>query len=214
VAYIAVFSLLILNEPVSKPRWAAAALGMAGALLIAKPAFADWDCAYLIVLLGTGLNGLSFVLNRFLQRRDGEATTMFYTSAVLVLGNLPGLLIAPLPAPEIFFWLPGLLLFGPLGTYVGIVAVRYASTAALGPYTLLRLLIGILGAILMFQEVPDLLSTAGAMLIVAGCLLSSCTMRVPECLPRWAIKFGRASAYGGLAKRPDHTVIPSVTAHP
>src|SRR5260370_6165656 len=73
-AYIAVFSVLILGETVSRSRWSAAAIGIIGALLIAKPAFGGWSSAYLVALLGTSLNGLSFVLNRYLPRDDREAT--------------------------------------------------------------------------------------------------------------------------------------------
>src|SRR5262249_42717067 len=63
-AYIVVFSMLILGEAVRGTQWAAAALGIFGALLIAKPAFGGWNHAYIVALLGTSLNGLSFVLNR------------------------------------------------------------------------------------------------------------------------------------------------------
>src|SRR5579864_59697 len=41
-AYIAVFSVVILGEAVSRSRWTAAALGIVGALLIAKPVFSGW----------------------------------------------------------------------------------------------------------------------------------------------------------------------------
>src|SRR5271155_4653095 len=51
-AYIAVFSVLVLGEPVTRLRWAGAAVGFIGALLIAKPVFAGWNSAYLIALFG------------------------------------------------------------------------------------------------------------------------------------------------------------------
>jgi drug/metabolite transporter (DMT)-like permease len=172
-AYIAVFSVLILGEAVSRSRWAAAALGIFGALLIAKPAFAGWSGAYLVALVGTSLNGLSFVLNRYLQREDSEATTMFYSSLVPVLGNWPVLFIGDLPPLETLAWLPGLLVLGPIGVYAGIAAVRHANAAMLGPYTLLRLVIAFAGAIIIFRELPDLVSSLGAVLIVASCLLAS-----------------------------------------
>jgi drug/metabolite transporter (DMT)-like permease len=70
VAYIAVFSVLILGEPVTRSQWTGAAVGFIGALLIAKPAFAGWHGAYLVAVLGTSLNGLGFVLNRYLQEED------------------------------------------------------------------------------------------------------------------------------------------------
>jgi drug/metabolite transporter (DMT)-like permease len=172
-AYIAVFSVLILREPVTRSRWAAAAVGIVGALLIAKPAFAEWNSVYLVALCGTSLNGLAFVLNRYLQREDTEVTTMFYTNVALVLGNVPGLAMAGLPASETFVLLPGLMVFGPIGMYLGIVAVKHAGASVLGPYTLLRLIIGVVAGVIIFHELPDIFSTLGAALILAGCLLSS-----------------------------------------
>jgi drug/metabolite transporter (DMT)-like permease len=185
--YIALFSLLILREPVTRRQWVAAGLVLVGALLIAKPAFAGWNFAYLIVLLGTGFNGLAFVLNRYLQREDSEATTMFYTNLVPLIGNLPALWLANPPSVEIMLWLPGVILLGPLGMLAGIVAVRHASAAMLAPYTLLRLVIALVGAVIIFQELPDLLSALGAGIILGSCLLSSGALQLPHFRRRLAI---------------------------
>lgn len=171
--YIALFSVVILGERVGARRWTAAVIGIIGALLIAKPAFAGWDPAYLVVLLGTSLNGLAFVLNRYLQQRDSAVTTMFYTNLVAVLGNLPALGLAAMPAEGSLALLPLLLLFGPVGMYLGIVAVKHSGASTLGPYTLLRLCIGVLGGIALFREVPDFLTLLGVGLIVGSCVLSS-----------------------------------------
>jgi drug/metabolite transporter (DMT)-like permease len=173
VAYIAGFSALILGERVSRSQWAAAAVSILGALLIAKPVFGGWNIACLVGLVGTSLNGLAFVLTRYLQREDSEATTMFYTNLVPVLVNAPSLVLVGLPAPETLPWLPGLFLFGPVGVYFGILAVRHAAASMLGPYTLVRLVIGIVGGVVVFRELPDTLSLFGAALILASCLLSS-----------------------------------------
>jgi drug/metabolite transporter (DMT)-like permease len=173
IGYIAVFSALILGETVTGRRWAAAAVGIVGALLIAKPAFAGWNGIYLIALLGTALNGLAFVLNRYLQREDSEATTLFYTNIVPLLGNAPALMVLGLPSPAVLPWLPGIFLFGPLGMLAGIIAVRHANASVLGPYTLLRLVIAVVGGIIIFHEWPDLLSVLGAAVILASCVLSS-----------------------------------------
>jgi drug/metabolite transporter (DMT)-like permease len=188
-AYIAIFSVVILGETVTRMRWGAAALGIAGALLIAKPAFASWNSVYVLALLGTSLNGLAFVLNKYLQRQDTEATTMFYTNLVTVLGNLPALVMTGLPAPEILVWLPGLIVLGPVGMYLGIVAVRHANASMLGPYTLLRLVIGILAGVLIFHELPDILSACGAALILASCVISA-GVKIPRLVPRRAAAGG------------------------
>ena len=174
VAYIAVFSALILNERLTPSKWLSTAVGIIGALMIVKPAFADRSIVYLIALIGTSFNGLSFVLNKYLQRPGGDSqlTTMFYVNAVGIVCNLPVLAAAPLPGRSVWPWLSGVLIFGPLGMYAGIVAINYASASSLGPYTLLRLVIAVIGGIVLFREIPDLLTWLGATLILASCLLA------------------------------------------
>jgi drug/metabolite transporter (DMT)-like permease len=172
-AYIAAFSALILNERITPLRWIATAIGTVGALLIVKPAFLDSNMVYLVALLGTSFNGLAFVLNKYLQGPggDSELTTMFYVNAVAVVCNLPVLIITPLPASDIWPWLSGVLIFGPIGMYAGIVAIRHANASSLGPYTFLRLVIAVIGGIVLFREIPDLLSWLGVAAILASCLL-------------------------------------------
>lgn len=171
VAYITLFSALILHERITTLRWMASAAGMIGALLITKPAFVEWNIVYIIALVGTSLNGLQFVLNKYLQRPggDSELTTMFYANAVTIVGNLPALALASLPAPAVWPWLSGVLIFGPIGMFVGIVALRYANASSLGPLMLLRLVFAAIGGIVVFHEIPDLLACVGGVIILASC---------------------------------------------
>lgn len=171
VAYITVFSALILHERITALRWVASTAGMVGALLITKPGFAEWNIVYLVALLGTSFNGLAFVLNKYVQRPGGdtELTTMFYANAVTIVGNLPALALANLPAPAIWPWLSGVLVFGPIGMYVGIVAIRHASASSLGPLTLLRLVFAAIGGVIVFNEIPDLQACVGAAIILVSC---------------------------------------------
>jgi len=171
VAYITLFSALILHERITTLRWMASAAGMIGALLITKPAFVEWNVVYIVALLGTSLNGLQFVLNKYLQRPGGdtELTTMFYANAVTIVANLPALALASLPAPAVWPWLSGVLIFGPIGMFMGIVALRYANASSLGPLMLLRLVFAAIGGIVVFHEIPDLLTGVGAVIILASC---------------------------------------------
>jgi drug/metabolite transporter (DMT)-like permease len=56
--------------------------------------------------------------------------------------------------------------------YAGIVAIRHASASSLGPYTFLRLVIAVIGGIVLFREIPDLLSWLGVAAILASCLIA------------------------------------------
>ena len=181
-AYIAVFSALILNERVTPLQWTATAIGSVGAVFIVKPAF-DGNIVYLVALVGTSFNGLAFVLNKYLQRPggDSELTTMFYVNAVAVVCNLPILAMTTLPEPEVWPWLSSVLIFGPVGMYMGMVAVGHASASTLGPYTFLRLVIATISGIILFHEIPDLLSWLGV-----GAILSSCLLALAPATPRRA----------------------------
>jgi|tagenome__1003787_1003787.scaffolds.fasta_scaffold20958471_3 drug/metabolite transporter (DMT)-like permease len=66
----------------------------------------------------------------------------------------------------------GVVLFGPIGMYVGVVALKYAEASTLGPYTLLRLVIGVATGIVIFREMPNLLGVLGTVLILTSCLLA------------------------------------------
>jgi drug/metabolite transporter (DMT)-like permease len=52
------------------------------------------------------------------------------------------------------------------------VAVRHASASSLGPYTLLRLIVAIIGSVVLFHEMPDLISWLGVAAILSSCLLA------------------------------------------
>lgn len=172
--YITLFSALLLRETVGPWRWFAVAIAFSGALLIARPGLGgSFTIAYLVVFAGTSLNGLQFCLNKLLNRTDPQTTTLFYLNLISVLGTLP--VIATdfaVPPPESWGWLAAFLIVGPLGTYVGIVALQYAEASELAPYTLVRLVIAMLIAVSLFGERPDIYSTIGAAAIIAGCVLS------------------------------------------
>lgn len=174
-AYIAVFSALILSEGVTTLQWVATIIGTVSAILIIRPAFLNHDLVYIVALLGTSFNGLAFVLNKYLQRPggDSELTTMFYVNTVAIVCNLPVLGTSTLPRPVVWPWLSGVLIFGPVGMYLGMLAVRYASASSLGPYTLLRLIVAVIWGIVLFREIPDLIGWLGIVGILSSCLMSS-----------------------------------------
>lgn len=210
VLYIALFSVLILGETVSGLNWAAAAIGIVGALLISKPSFSGWTSAYLLALIATSLNGLAFVLNRYLQREDSEATTMFYTNLVPAIGSLPAVIWAVYPAAPTLVWLPGLILLGPAGVYCGIAAVRHSRAAALGPYTLLRLVIALSAGIVIFHEMPGVSSAIGAGLILGSCFLSSAsTKHADSRRPRIAC-LSKSASIAAAANNDDRDPLPPI----
>jgi drug/metabolite transporter (DMT)-like permease len=162
IVYIAVLSILILGEMIPPRRWLAIGMGVVGALFIAKPSFTGIGLVYLVALIGTSLNALTYVLNRYSNRKDSPETTMAWTNIAAFAGNLPlCCILTPLPDSWTLPWLASFLVLGPLGVYAGVVAAKYAEASILGPYQLLRLIFGVLGGCLAFLEIPDLPTSIG-----------------------------------------------------
>ena len=172
--YIPVFGYLILKERFTWEVGVAAIIGFVGALVLIKPSLSFVSVVYLIVLVGTSLNALSYVLNRHLQQLDRSETVMFYTNAISCLAFAPAL-VQPWPsdAASVAMMLP-ILVLGPLGMFVGIIAVRiHPNIASLAPYTYTRLIpIGFI-APLLFGEPLTARLIIGSLLIVTACLLAS-----------------------------------------
>jgi drug/metabolite transporter (DMT)-like permease len=92
----------------------------------------------------------------------------------MLYANLPSFLLGTsggLPT-EFSFWLAGPMMLGPVGMYLGIVALGHAPAAAIAPYIYSRLPIAAVLGCLLFVEWPDSLSLAGASIIFASYLLS------------------------------------------
>jgi drug/metabolite transporter (DMT)-like permease len=67
-----------------------------------------------------------------------------------------------------------------------LVAIRNASASSLGPYTLLRLVIAIIGGVVLFREIPDLSSWLGVVAILSSCVLAL-GPEAPRAQPRVAV---------------------------
>jgi drug/metabolite transporter (DMT)-like permease len=170
--YVALFSILILGEPISRLRWLSVFFGIGGALLIAKPTFAGLGTVYIVAFLGTSLNALNFVLNRYSNLKDEPETTMVYTNLFTFMGNIPLCLFTSTPAVAALPWLPLFFFLGPLGMYAGIVALKHAEASMLGPFTLVRLVISVVAGAAIFFEFPDLPTSTGIALICLSCVLT------------------------------------------
>lgn len=168
--YIVLFAPLILGERVGIQRWIAAVIGFGGAMMIVRPGLHTLSPGYLLVLAGTALNGLSFVLTKLLERHDSPLTVMLWLSTITILSFSPGL--HGVSSGQLSPLLLGLLVLGPLGQYLGIIALRHADAATLAPYNYVRLILASASAALLFREVPDEWSVIGASVIFTSCVLA------------------------------------------
>jgi drug/metabolite transporter (DMT)-like permease len=167
--FLALYGLIWLSEPVRRRQ--SIALGFLGALVIIRPSWEILDPFYLAALAQAAVNAAGVALSRSIQKNDSALSVLFWPSlagtVIFGAGSLAGT-----EWPAFSPWLLGVALFGPLAMYCGNLSLRYTALAVVAPYRYLRLPVtAILGA-LLFAEIPDMASVAGAVIIVAACLLS------------------------------------------
>ena len=157
-----------LGERVGIRRWLAVLAGFVGLLVILRPGLKVFEPAALIPLAGASLWAVYQLLVRTTSS-DSAATMLLYTSLV---GAVVTGLIAPFQwiAPDAQGWvlLVALGIVGSLGHWLLIRAIQSAPASSLQPFHYTILLWATLVGYLVFDELPDGWTIAGACIIVSG----------------------------------------------
>ena len=159
-----------LGEWVGWRRLLAIFVGFGGILVVVRPGLVELHPA-LLFAFGSMLCYAAFMLlTRYLATYDLPEVTLFYS---LIAGSV---VMAPF---AIFNWVwPadaktwGLLLsmgvWGGIGHYIFIIAYRHAPASTLAPFVYLGLITHTAGGYLVFGQVPDQWTLAGAAIVIAS----------------------------------------------
>jgi len=159
----------LLGEWIGWRRGVAISIGFIGALIAIRPGFASVHPAVLWAF-GTMLCMSFFgIVTRYLAAFDRSEVTLFYS---LLAGTL---LVAPFALADWVWPASGLAwllllsmgLYGGLGHYLFIVAHRHAPASTLAPFLYVSLLTHSTAGFLVFGQVPDRWTLAGAAIVIA-----------------------------------------------
>jgi drug/metabolite transporter (DMT)-like permease len=177
----------ILGERVKPQSWAAIAIGFAAVLMIVRPDAATSDPAALFAVLSALAYGISAVLARRLGRvASGSAMALSATVVYIFAGGVTALVLAgtaPSPGahPSMRFLLGpwiwpstgevGLLtacgLIAAFGFFLLSHGYRLAEASRAAVFEYVALPWGVLWGFLVFNTPPDLLTLAGAAVLIA-----------------------------------------------
>jgi drug/metabolite transporter (DMT)-like permease len=182
--FIAVFSVLLLKEPVGLHRWVAIGIGFCGVLVMLRPGMGVFQWASLVVLGSVVAYALLMITTRAFKSTESTAALMLYPQLGI---SLTGIVIAPL------FWVtPGLGdlglfalagLFGSIGVMCLTHAFRLAPVATVTPFEYSALIWATLLGFLLWDELPDSYTLIGAGIVISSGLYI---------IYRETIKIGRA----------------------
>lgn len=167
-----VLAALFLGEHVSRVRWFAAFVGICGAVVLLRPGAGAFEFGALLALMSAVAMGVELTLIKRLAMREGVLQILVFANAFgVVFSSLATIPVWTMPA--LAQW-PALAALGVLMLVVQICYVRalaMADASFVAPIAYTALLFAALYDLAIFSVVPDMVSIAGAALILAGALL-------------------------------------------
>ncbi len=167
---VAALSVPMLGETVGRHRWAAICVGLAGVLLMLRPAGGSWiSIGSLAAVVAALCYSLAVVTLRVLSRTDTNESMVFWLMAMLSVGagllSIPGW--RPLLQPD---WplLLGLGLAGAIGQYLITEAFRSAPVSVLTPLEYTALVWGVVLDFSIWHVLPGAATLLGGAIVVGA----------------------------------------------
>lgn len=167
--FVTALSVPLLGERVGIHRWFAVAIGFTGAMIVVRPGFGVVHWAAILPLVAALASALFQISTRRLAAIDPPFTTLLYTAFAGVA--LASLLVIP-------WWVPlsaaqwGLLAVGgavsALASYLVIRAFQHAAASVLAPIGYVEILTASIAGFVIFGDIPDRWTVAGAVVIAAS----------------------------------------------
>ena len=168
--FVAALSGPLLGEWVRWRRWTAIAVGFVGVLVVTRPEPGTFQPAALLSLSAALCYALYSISTRVLARTDANDTILFYSNVVgaaVLLPIVPFVWTTPTdPLVIALMVVSGAI--GSFGHYLLIAAHRLAPAAVLSPFIYTELLLVTITGFLVFGDVPNRWTIAGAAIVVAS----------------------------------------------
>jgi drug/metabolite transporter (DMT)-like permease len=167
---IAVLSIFMLGERVTRTQWLAIVIGFCGVLIVLRPDTVGFGWAGTLAVLGTALcYSLSSVLVKIIGRTDSTQAMMFWMTCMLAIGAT----ILALPswqpiAREHYLIMGGVALTGAVGQWGITEAFKRAPAASVAPLEYSGLAWVIMIDLLVWSVTPEWRTLAGAAVIIGS----------------------------------------------
>ena len=170
--FATIFSIFILNEIIYKRRWFAVILGFIGILVVLKPGtslFSIYSIFPIFFCIGFAF---SAILIRMLSKTENNIVIAFYYTIGLTIVSL---FFNPLeweiPNFKDFVILFSIGVTGTLGNLMTTEALRRSEVSLITPIKYLNLVFAIFFGYFLFNEVPNIFTIFGSILIIISTLI-------------------------------------------
>jgi drug/metabolite transporter (DMT)-like permease len=176
---ITMLSIPLLGETVGPRRWAAVGAGMLGMLVVVRPGMGGFQPAALFGVASSLCWALALIITRKISSSDTPQTTVFWSAAIgtaVLTLMLPFEAVWPTASQLGWSLVLGVLASG--GQWLVILAHRIAPASLLAPFFYSQLLWVTGLGFLVFGNLPDGWTLAGAAIIIGSGLYTAHRERV------------------------------------
>jgi drug/metabolite transporter (DMT)-like permease len=171
--WTAILAASFLGEHVTAGKILAIALGLAGVIVIVRPATGDINPGQLIALGAAVGFGISVAMMKSLTRTENTLAIIFWMLVIqLAAGFLPSVYVWRWPSAYVWCWISVLAFCGTFSHYCMARAMLYADATVVLPMDFLRVPLTAAAGWLIYSERLDIWTVFGATLILSGNLLN------------------------------------------
>ena len=178
--FITALSIPVLGEKVGVRRWSAIVVGLVGVLIVVRPGTSAFNPASIFPLLSSVSWACGIVLTRKMSHsNDDIVTTLGYaaiTGFVVMSLMLPLVWVAPSGRAVAIGAFMACV--STAAQWLVVMGYRRANASVLAPFSYTQLVWSSLAGFLLFSMVPDLMTLAGAAVIIASGLYTAHRERI------------------------------------
>jgi drug/metabolite transporter (DMT)-like permease len=171
---VTILAVFFLGEKIYIYRTLALVLGFSGMLVIIRPGFVDISIGVYMVLFSALLWSINIIITKKISKDDSAITILAYQSIFMsLLSFFIVLFFWEMPSLKTFIYL---ILAAMCGTVLHLTlnhAFKLVDVSMTQPYSFLNLVFASIIGYFVFDEIPDLYTWIGALIIFAGVLIIS-----------------------------------------
>lgn len=168
--FVMIFACLFLKEKFHKVQILPLIMVLAGALLVIKPTFNVEIYPALIGFSSAIFAGGAYTLIRYLRTMEEPNTIVFWFAVISFVFMFPPMMVSGfvMPSMKQLIFLLGSGIFATVGQVFISYAYRYAPANEVSIYQYLSIIFSAIIGIIFLQEIPDLFSISGGVLILGA----------------------------------------------
>lgn len=172
--FVIILAAMFLGEKIKKLQIPAIILALIGVVFIAQPQFNYTFLPAAMGILSSIFAASAYAMIRHLRLTDTPHMIIFYFTGISTIITIPFIVFGDFIIPNIttFISLLAVGVFSTLAQYLMTIAYRYAEAGDLSIYSYGNTIFSIFIGIILWGEIPNLLSSIGVICILTGAYLN------------------------------------------